>query len=195
MGLGEIGRSGPRRPRGPSGPPFVVGGDLPWKEAVGLVWRVTDFDMNGTTVDQSGGVHARSVSEPYGILSIEGHWSPWDLLGARRSDRGWLPVTHRTDFLLALSVFGEPQFASALDEGEAELLVTYVPKRSWLGGFAGATHALHYVLAPPGTHATYCHAAARPPLERLFGPLRYDGEVAVAVLREPLDCPPPRVMR
>jgi hypothetical protein len=100
-----------------------------------------------------------------------------------------LPIIHRDDFLLATFFFDEPNVEEMLAEGE--LLVTYAPKRTLPGGkSAGFTHVLHYVFCPPGTLDGYYEFnddihMRKPAPEKLFGQLKYEGEVKAEVNLNP----------
>ena len=157
----------------------LIGRDIGWADIVGQIFRVRDFDRGATTVGPSGKVRARSVTEPYGYLLVE---SPILNQAAR------LPIIHRDDFLLASSVFDEPTLAHVVSD--AELLVTYVPKHKLPGGLAGVTHALYYVIVPPGTLDRYYDVRgdvhmAKPAPQKLFGAFVYKGGIRVQVNRDP----------
>ena len=156
-----------------------IGRDIAWTDTVRQVFRVVEFDRAGTTVGPNDTVEAASPMTPYGYLLVE---SPIINLPVR------LPIIHRDDFLLATTVFDEPEMAALVEE--EELLVTYAPKRKLPGGLAGTSHALHYVIAPLGTLDRYydfdndAHMA-NPAPEKLFGQLVYDGEIRVQVNSDP----------
>lgn len=157
----------------------AIGRDIPWTVISGQVFRVRGFDRSGTTIGADARVDAKSTIRPYGYLLVE---SP--IL----NQPAQLPICHRDDFLLASSVFDEPEFSPCVDE--AELLVTYMPKRKSFLGFAGVTHVLHYVIVPPGTLHQYYEVGghmhmASPAPERLFGPFVYAGELRVQVNHHP----------
>lgn len=117
-----------------------IGRQIGWPDIVGQVFRIREFDRAGSTVTPTGEVNSSSASEPYGYLLVE---SP--IL----NQRARLPIIHRDDFRLASSVFDDP--AHQLIVTEAELLVTFAPNLKLPGAIAGVTHALHYVIVPPGT--------------------------------------------
>ena len=157
----------------------LIGRDIGWADIIGQVFRVRDFDRAAATIGPTGEVRASSATEPYGYLLVE---SP--IL----NQMGKLPITHRDDFPLASSVFDEPTLAHVVTD--AELLVTYVPQHNLPGGLAGITHALHYVIVPPGTLERYYEACgdvhmAKPAPQKLFGQLVYEGEIRVRVTRDP----------
>jgi hypothetical protein len=74
---------------------------------------------------------------------------------------------------------------------EADLLVTYAPKRMLPNGLAaGFTHVLRYVLTPPGTLEHYYSVPndrhmASPAPEKLFGPFVYEGEIRIQTNPDP----------
>ena len=157
-----------------------IGRDISWADIVRQVFRVIEFDRADTTIDKSGTVHASTHSKPYGYLLVE---SP--IMNQRVS----LPIIHRDDFLLAASVFDEPNLAHLVSE--AELLVTYAPKWLLPRGLSGhPSHVLHYVITPPGTLDKYYAVGndihmAKPAPEKLFGPFVYKGEGRVQMNAEP----------
>ncbi len=58
-------------------------------------------------------------------------------------------------------------------------------------GLAGFSHALHYVIVPPGTLDRYYEVAdgvhmAQPAPQKLFGDFVYEGALSVRVDRKPL---------
>lgn len=156
-----------------------IGRDIKWTDIVRHVFRVLEFDRAGTIISPGGTVEALSSFKPYGYLLVE---SP--IFNQPVS----LPIVHRDDFLLAASVFDEPQWLEIVKEGE--LLVTYVPKHKLLWGLVGISHALHYVITPRGTLARYyeignnMHMTKSAP-EKIFGTLVWDGEIRVQVNPHP----------
>lgn len=158
----------------------VIGREIPWADIVRHVFRVLEFDRDGTTVGQNDQVKTLSAFEPYGYLLVE---SP--ILNQRVR----LPIIHRDDFVLAARVFDEPKVADlVIDE---ELLVTYAPKHLLAKGLSGSPlHVLHYVITPRGTLDSYYSMnndahMAKPDPEKLFGPFVYEGEIKVQVNPEP----------
>ena len=156
-----------------------VGRDIQWTDIIRHVFRVLEFDRAGTTVDVGNTVKPVSALAPYGYLVVE---SPILNQPVR------LPIVHRDDFLLAASVFDEPQLAEATKT--EELLVTYVPKHNLPGGLAGISHALHYVMIPRGTLERYYSVngdehMGRPAPEKLFGAFVWAGEIRVGVNADP----------
>jgi hypothetical protein len=143
------------------------------------VFRVIEFDRAGTTVEAENRVKPLSANAPYGYLLVQ---SP--ILNQRIR----LPIVHRDDFLLAASVFDEPQLAALAKTDE--LLVTYVPKHRLPGGLAGLSHALHYVLTSRGTLERYYSVnggehMGRPAPEKLFGSFVWAGDIRVGVNTNP----------
>lgn len=156
-----------------------VGRDVPWSTIVRQVFRVIEFERDGTVI-QGGKVRTAKTLAPYGHLLVE---SPVTTDRVLR-----IPITHRDDFLLAASVFDEPRLADAVTQGE--LLVTYVPSAKLPGGLAGTAHALHYVLTPRGTLDLYYSSEtadhlSQPEPEKLFGQFNWAGELRVGVNPEP----------
>ncbi len=155
-----------------------VGRDCEWTDIIGQVFHVLEFDKAGTVI-RGDKVKAKSLFKPYGYLLVE---SPILNQPAR------LPIVHRDDFLLAASVYDEPQWLEVIRE--QELLVTYVPKRKLPKGLAGTTHALHYVITPRGTLDRYYEVSndmhmANPAPEKIFGTLMWDGLLRVQVNSDP----------
>jgi len=100
-----------------------------------------------------------------------------------------IPIIHRDDFLLAVSVFDEPKLATmVVDE---ELLVTYAPKHLLPKGLSGSPHhVLHYAITPCGTLDSYYSKnndmyMAKPDPQKLFGQFVYQGEIKVQINPEP----------
>lgn len=156
-----------------------IGRDIKWTDIVRHVFRVLEFDRAGTTIVPGDKVKSSSLFKPYGYLLVE---SPILNQPVR------LPIVHRDDFLLAASVFDEPQWLQVVKE--EELLVTYVPKRKLPGGMAGTSHALHYVITPRGTLARYYEIGndmhmSSPAPEKIFEPLVWEGEIRVQVNLHP----------
>ena len=157
----------------------LIGKEIGWADIVGHVFRIRDFDRAGTTIGAGGEINAISSGQPYGYLLVE---SPILNQAAK------LPIGHRDDFLLASSVFDEPKLDHVVTD--EELLVTYVPKHKLPGGLGGITHALHYVIVPPGTLDQYYASGddihfEKPAPEKLFGQLVYKGEIKVQVNQNP----------
>jgi len=153
--------------------------DISWADIVRHALRVVEFDRAGTTIGEHDTVHAANPSKPYGYLLVE---SP--ILNQRVS----LPIIHRDDYLLAASVFDEPKLAQLVTE--AELLVTYAPKKLLPKGLSGhPSHVLHFVITPLGTLDRYYAAdsdshMAKPAPEKLFSPFVYEGDMRVQMNAE-----------
>jgi len=157
-----------------------IGKEISWADIVNHVFRVFEFDKNGTTINESNQVKAKSSFQPYGYLLAE---SP--IL----NNRVRLPIIHRDDFLLAASVFDDPKLANLIES--EELLVTYSPKHLGPKGVSASPHhVLHYALVPSGTLDSYYSANndahfAKPEPQKLFGPFVYQGEIKVHMNSEP----------
>lgn len=157
-----------------------IGKEISWANIVNHVFRVFEFDKNGTTINESNQVKAKSSFQPYGYLLAE---SP--IL----NNRVRLPIIHRDDFLLAASVFDDPNLANLVES--EELLVAYSPKHLGPKGVsASPRHVLHYALVPSGTLDSYYSANngahfAKPEPQKLFGPFVYRGEIKVQINSAP----------
>jgi len=153
-----------------------IGKEISWADIVNHVFRVFEFDKNGTTINESNQVKAKSSFQPYGYLLAE---SP--IL----NNRVRLPIIHRDDFLLAASVFDDPKLANLVES--KELLVTYSPKHLGAKGVSASPHhILHYALVPSGTLDSYYSANndahfAKPEPQNLFGSFVYQGEIKVKI--------------
>jgi hypothetical protein len=162
--------------------PFI-GRDIMWQDIIRQVFRVIEFDRSDSVVETGDKVKSSSFLKPYGLLIVSSPIITEILAG--------LPIVHRDDFILANTVFDEsPKWVQAIRDNEAELLVTYVPKRKLPLGFGGISHCLHYALTPPGTLSKYYeigngkHKKA-PEVERIFGELIWKGEIRVKVNASP----------
>ena len=156
-----------------------VSRDCEWTDIIGQVFRVLEFDRAGTTIRSGNKLKTKGFFKPYGYLLVE---SPILNQPVR------LPIVHRDDFLLAASVFDEPEWVEKVKDNE--LLVTYVPKRMLPRGVVGTSHGLHYVITPPGTLELYYEFkdglhVRNPAPEKLFGTLVWDGLLRVKVNPEP----------
>jgi len=151
-----------------------IGRDIAWIDIVHQVFRVLEFDRAGTTIGPNDTVKAASGFMPYGYLLVESPIMNQPLK---------LPIVHRDDFILAASVFDDPEIAKVVED--EELLVTYAPKRMLPDGrMASPAHSLHYVMVPRGTLARYYDFdndvhMANPAPEKIFGPFVWDGEIKV----------------
>jgi hypothetical protein len=159
----------------------VIGSDISWADIVNHALRVLEFDRAGTVVDDDDQVQAESPSAPYGYLLVESPILNQEVL---------LPITHAFDFLLATTVFDDPELTEALAAQQTELLVTYSPKELTSGGLSGSPHHVpHYVLTIPGALDSYYSAdedahMAKPEPQELFGPFVYEGPTSVCVRSE-----------
>jgi len=157
-----------------------IGKEISWTDIVNHAFRVLEFDRSGTIIDKNNQVKAKSSFQPYGYLLVE---SP--IL----NNRVRLPIIHRDDFLLAVSVFDEPKLADLVDS--EELLVTYAPKHLGPKGLSASPHhVLHYAIVPSGTLDSYYSVnndahMAKPEPQKLFGPFVYQGEIKVQINPEP----------
>ena len=157
-----------------------IGKDISWAEIVNHAFRVLEFDRSGTTIDKNYQVKAKSSIDPYGYLLVE---SP--IL----NNRARLPIIHQVDFLLAASVFDEPELKKFVKS--EELLVTYSPQRILSNGFSDSPlHVLHYIIVPRGTLDAYYSVKnnkhmAKPKPKKIFGSFLYEGEIRVQINSEP----------
>ena len=153
-----------------------IGREISWLDVVNHVFRVFEFDRNGTTIDPNNQVKAKSSHGPYGYLLSE---SP--IL----NNRVRLPIIHRDDFLLAASVFDDPKLSDLVVS--KELLVTYSPKHLLPKGLSGSPHhVLHYAIVPSGTIDSYYSEnndanMTKPNPQKLLGPFAYEGEIRVQI--------------
>jgi hypothetical protein len=154
----------------------IIGCDIEWIQIVRHVFRVLKFDRAGSTIGPGDTVNASSPFMPYGYLLVE---SP--IL----NQNAILPICHRDEFILASSVFDDPQWLEIIER--EELLVTYVPKNMLPNGLAAdALLGLHFVLTPRGTLDEYYKVGndihmANPAPEKLFGTFVWEGKVRVNV--------------
>ena len=159
--------------------PPVIGGEIKWTEVPQMVLRVKDFFRDDTEISSEGEVVAASNDRPYGYLLVE---PP-----ALNQALAVLPIIHRDDFLLADSVFSDPDVYAHVESGERELLVTYAPKEMNEQGYSlSPHHVLHYALTPKGTLEKYYSDSqigylrmAKPEPNLIFGPFKYEDEIRV----------------
>lgn len=157
-----------------------IGKDISWTDIVNHIFRVLEFDRNGTTINQNNQVKAKSSFQPYGYLLAE---SP--ILNQKVR----IPIIHCDDFLLADSIFGQPNLAIMV--AEKELLVTYAPKQLIAKGLSGSPHhVLHYAITPRGTLDYYYSKdndiyMAKPDPQKLIGSFIYEGEIKVQINLKP----------
>ena len=161
----------------------IIGSDIMCIDIIRQVFRVIEFDREGTTVKPGDKVKTSGFLKPYGYLLVE---SP--IIDAEAAN---LPITHRDDLILATAIFDErPELVQAIEDNEIELLVTYVPKRKLLLGFGGVQHCLHYVVTAPGTLSQYYEIRngihkTHPAVEKLFGNLVWEGGIRMQVNKNP----------
>ena len=158
---------------------ILIGRDISWIDIIKQVFRVIEFDRDGTIIDQDGYVITTSKFKPYGYLLVE---SP--ILNKPVS----LPITHRDDFLLAASIYDEPELVKVISK--EELLVTYFPKNKHPQGHTGNLHALHYVITPARTLEKYYEMEndkhmSIPEPEKIFDTFIWEGEVKVGINSNP----------
>ena len=48
-----------------------IGSEIPWTQIIEEVFKVKDFDRNGTVINENGKVIAKSIFKPYGYLIVE----------------------------------------------------------------------------------------------------------------------------
>lgn len=157
-----------------------IGKEISWADIVNHVFRIFEFDRNGTIVNENNQVIAKSRFRPYGYILAE---SP--IL----NNRVKLPIIHRDDFLLAASIFDEPKLINLVESDE--FIVTYSPKVLGPKGLSGSPHhVLHYAIVPIGTLDYYYSVnndihMSKPEPNKLFGSFVYDGEIKVQINSEP----------
>ena len=163
----------------------LVGVEIPWKDIVRQVVRVTDFDRTDTQLVNDKVVRPdANMQKPYGYLIAD---SPIFNQPVR------IPLIHRDDFWLATSAFEDPRRSDAISTGQVELLTAYAPRKVLPNGFSGdAMHCMHYVLCPNGTLAQYYafkndEHMRQPAPEKLFGQFIYEGAVSVGMNQNPLE--------
>ncbi len=47
-----------------------IGKKISWRDSINIVFKIVDFDSNGTSVDHLGNVYSKNMYDPYGYLSI-----------------------------------------------------------------------------------------------------------------------------
>ncbi len=159
-----------------------IGKTISWKEAIGMVFKVLDFDTFGTTISTSGNVIAKSDYKPYGYLIVT---NP-NLKGLLR-----LPIIHSDDFLLASSVFGNSNLKEKVKTND--FLVTFRPKIITPDGSAGIHHAFHYVIAPLNTlnnfYSTDHSNKTEEQVQSLFIKFIWEREIKVQMNPNPFEIP------
>lgn len=154
-----------------------IGSEIAWTQIISQVFKVIDFNRNGTKIDENGKVVAKSMFKPYGYLIVE---SP--ILNMPVS----LPIVHRDDFKLATIVFDDPLWLEKINNKEWDLLVTYIPKTKLPGGLCGSNHGLHYTIASSGKFEEYYsfsndkHMSVPNP-EKLFDNISWGGEIKIGM--------------
>lgn len=123
---------------------LLVGKSFTWKESINLIFRIINFDRNGTIINSVGTVKAKSIFKPYGFLIVE---------NPAFSKVIKLPILHKDDFLLADSIFGDPNFYGI--ENTKDFLVTFRPQNDSSNQLIGVNHGLHYAITPYGTLKKY----------------------------------------
>ena len=154
-----------------------IGKTISWKNSIGMVFRVLNFDTFGTIIDSRGNVIAKSSFKPYGYLIVETPSHPGSFK---------LPIIHKDDFLLAASVFQDDSISVQLKS--KDLLVTYRPKIITSDGLAGIYHALHYVITPLNTFnklPDFISDETGTRIESLFVKFSWEGEIKVHVNLNP----------
>jgi len=154
-----------------------IGREIKWINIVRHVLRVIEFDRSGTSIDSNGNVISQSKFKPYGYLLVESQIF---------EQRVRIPIVHRDDFLLASSIYDDPNLSDEIKK--LELLVTYFPKQQNPNGLAGITHALHYVITSPGTLEKFYEVPSQkstPVPENIFGVFVWEGEIKVGVNLKP----------
>jgi len=155
-----------------------IGKTISWKDSIGIVFKISEFDASGTLIDLNGNVKSKNLSKPYGFLVVE---NP-NLKGSFR-----LPIIHRDDFLLASSIFYEANQVKIIKT--KDFLVTYRPKIINPNGLAGIHHSLHYVIAPLNTLNTFYNKFDSDKIgsniESLFIKFVWEGEIGVQINQNP----------
>lgn len=140
------------------------------KDLIAQVFRVVDFDRNGTTADEYGKVRARSMFKPYGYLKVE---SPHFGKILR------IPIIHRDDFSLATFFFDDLDLIRIKDNQEIELLVTYFPAEADKNGFSiSPLHCLHYAVCAHNTINEY-YKLSSPDPKSIFGEFVFQGQLTI----------------
>lgn len=154
-----------------------IGRDISWFEIIRHVFQVSEFERAGTKIDENNNVIAKSSFKPYGYLIVS---SPILNQTVR------LPIVHKDDFLLAASVFDDPNLSKEIQK--LELLVTYIPKNIRPDGLAGIWHSLHFVITKPGTlDKFYTNESDITKLnpEKIFNNISWEDEIRVGINPNP----------
>lgn len=156
-----------------------IGNSITWRDSINLVFKIIDFDSNGTIIDMNGKVKAKSLYKPYGYLTVSNPYI---------SENHLLPIVHKDDYFLIEQYFTDPRFKEVIQENE--ILVVYRPKNIVSSGAAGFDHCLHYVITPKDTIAgfykKYGHSPSEEIIENLFVTFSW-GTVQVEVNESPLN--------
>ncbi len=121
-----------------------IGKSISWKDSINVVYKIFEFDRNGTITDPLGNLKTKSIFKPYGYLIVE---------NPKFSEKLRLPIIHKDDYRLAESVFDDPEFLEVVKTHD--LLVTYRPMIETPDGLAGIYHSLHFAITPNGTLKNY----------------------------------------
>jgi len=157
----------------------IIGQEILWVDIINHVFRVLDFDNNGTLVEDNNQIKPKNLFEPYGYLLLE---SP--ILNVKVK----LPIIRKQDFLSVKKVFDNESLTDLiLNKKLFELLVVYSPKKYSQDGMPLTSHhVLHYVIVPYGTLDKYYsidnekHFAIPEP-QKLFGSFIYEEEDTVKI--------------
>lgn len=149
------------------------GNQVSWNIAYKNVFKIVDFDRNGSVINEKGVVIAKSSFQPYGYLIVE---SPVLAESTR------LPIIHRDDFLLASSIYGDEKLKEVIQD--LEFLVTYYPKAITSKGLSlSPFHVLHFVIANQSTlqniYFRGTNAVDDEKLKSLFKHFVWEGNVRV----------------
>lgn len=156
-----------------------IGQEISWIDIINHIFRVLDFDNNGTIVEKDNQIKPKSLFEPYGYLLLE---SP--ILNVKVK----LPIIRKQDFISVKKVFDNESLTDLIFNKKIfELLVVYSPKKYSQDGMPLTSHhVLHYVIVPYGTLDKYYfidnekHFAIPEP-QKLFGSFIYEEEGAVKI--------------
>ena len=155
-----------------------IGKSISWRDSINMVFRIIDFDNNGTVIDSNGQVKAKSSFRPYGYLTVT---------NPNVHESYQMPIIHKDDYFLIEQYFNDPQYRKVVDEWE--ILVVYRPKEIVASGAAGIYHCLHYVITPKGTIVKFYQKYGQSPdeevVEKLFNSFSW-GMVKVEVNENPL---------
>jgi hypothetical protein len=155
-----------------------IGKSISWRDSIGIIFKIIDFDKNGTTIDKSGNLKTKNSFSPYGYLIVN---------NPTFSGNFKLPIIHKDDFLLASSIFDEPSLNETVKT--KDFLVTYRPKEIMPSGLAGILHALHFVITPINTlsdlYYIYTDNLSDHQIESIFINFKWEGEIKVHVNPKP----------